>query len=767
MSSRLSPDKIRKRYGPAVSLAGSGGSVELAVLERGPSGLGLSLAGHKDRARMAVLVCGLNPNGTAYKNGDIKVGDEILEGRCHLNASAIIKGLPGPVFKVVVLRREAAVEELAVKPLTQFPVSLDDETPEERYKDFKGLRTVLIKKGPQGLGIMIIEGKHAEVGQGIFISDIQEGSAAEQAGLTVGDMILAVNKDSLLGSNYDAAASLLKETKGMVNLVVCNPNKAKEEEGKGADGKLNAKGSTARSPTPTQPAAPEKPRLLDSQNVTVPASSRTAHHSPSRHPEQPALPPATAPVVAGQETTIEIAKEEKALGIFVVGGSDTPLGVIVIHEIYPDGAVAKDGRLKVGDQILEVGGPKDSVTHDFHSITHAKAIAALRQLPAKVKMIVYRDEAVEKEEDIYESIEVELTKKSGKGLGLSLVVRKDGKGVYISDLVHGGAAEADGRLMKGDMILSVNGQDLKSASQEEAAAVLKTALGKVTVKVGRIKTGKINERSKTSVPVPAAPTAPEGTLPAPATYFTTIPDSHLISFPTDEPNILVSPKRSSSFLCIIGNVLYLSYACFAHVYVVAYVMYKSLSVYCAYSSVNLFSRSMCSVLNMKSGDMGLSLIDSRDYEYGFRCLNVYLKDFNLVIVKAVYFLKKIIKFDLFIGTNICLEIRVFHIQKTMCEIGLMTSEMLKAPIVITNLCSFLLDSRAISNFQFVGFLRLSAKNFVILDLRQICLEIFSSNYQLKDKGYVTFIIFKYAAFLGVIFATVHFVNGPFLNSDSA
>lgn len=35
-------------------------------------------------------------------------------------------------------------------------------------------------QGPQGLGIMIIEGKHAEVGQGIFISDIQEGSAAEQ-----------------------------------------------------------------------------------------------------------------------------------------------------------------------------------------------------------------------------------------------------------------------------------------------------------------------------------------------------------------------------------------------------------------------------------------------------------------------------------------------------------------------------------------------------------------------------------------------------------
>lgn len=59
----------------------------------------------------------------------------------------------------------------------------------------------------------------------------------------------------------------------------------------------------------------------------------------------------------------------------------------MINEIFPDGAIAKDARLKVGDQILEVGGPKDTVTYDFHSITHSKAIAALRQLPAKVSVL--------------------------------------------------------------------------------------------------------------------------------------------------------------------------------------------------------------------------------------------------------------------------------------------------------------------------------------------------------------------------------------------
>ncbi|CAH1392547.1 unnamed protein product [Nezara viridula] len=82
---------------------------------------------------------------------------------------------------------------------------------------------------------MIIEGKHSEVGQGIFISDIQEGSAAHQAGLNVGDMILAVNKDTLVGSNYETAASLLKKTEGVVTLVVCNPNRAREEEKKYGD----------------------------------------------------------------------------------------------------------------------------------------------------------------------------------------------------------------------------------------------------------------------------------------------------------------------------------------------------------------------------------------------------------------------------------------------------------------------------------------------------------------------------------------------------
>lgn len=51
----------------------------MVTLEKDRRGLGISLAGHKDRNRMAVFICGLNPKGAGYKNGGLLIGDEILE----------------------------------------------------------------------------------------------------------------------------------------------------------------------------------------------------------------------------------------------------------------------------------------------------------------------------------------------------------------------------------------------------------------------------------------------------------------------------------------------------------------------------------------------------------------------------------------------------------------------------------------------------------------------------------------------------------------
>jgi hypothetical protein len=70
--------------------------------------------------------------------------------------------------------------------------------------------------------------------------------------------------------------------------------------------------------------------------------------------------PATCEIVPGADTAIEITKDKDedgkpmGLGLSIVGGSDTVLGSIFIHEVYEKGAAHKDGRLRAGDQILSV-----------------------------------------------------------------------------------------------------------------------------------------------------------------------------------------------------------------------------------------------------------------------------------------------------------------------------------------------------------------------------------------------------------------------------
>ena len=53
--------------------------------------------------------------------------------------------------------------------------------------------------------------------------------------------------------------------------------------------------------------------------------------------------------------------------------------------------------------------------------------------------------------------------------------------------VVGGAAEANGQLMRGDQIMNVNDQDLSESKQDQAVAILKTASGLVKIKVRRYK----------------------------------------------------------------------------------------------------------------------------------------------------------------------------------------------------------------------------------------------------------------------------------------
>lgn len=456
------------------------GEVITVELEQNNYGLGLSLAGAKDRDVMGTYICGLHPRGMASISGKLKPGDQLLKvaghvvwDRSHLNVTTIIKNYSSQdKLRLVVLRSGSSLDMLSVKPVTHYPLLLDDMIFEsEEFVKFKAKRELRVHKGKLGLGIMIIEGSHKATGTGIFVSDIQEKSPAFHSGLKVGDMILAINTETFLNISYDEAVAIIKSLGGNVKMLVTNP---KEEEQKQAE---------ANAPPALQPR-----RESTSASLSGPSPAKAAKPSPSpakekekaeeKKMEESKTEEKMSEEKKSEVSKVEIKRDSTGLGLSIVGGSDTPLGGIFIHEIHADGPAEKTGQLHQGDLVLKVNDV------DFKSIPHKEALAALR---ATEKVTLHFSQRDGPPSLLHTDLSVSLMKRSGKGLGLSVVGRRDGPGVFISALVPGGVAESNGQLLQGDQIIKVNQTDLSNSTQDAAVSILKTVTGEINLVVRRLK----------------------------------------------------------------------------------------------------------------------------------------------------------------------------------------------------------------------------------------------------------------------------------------
>uniref|UniRef100_A0A3B4E0U8 Multiple PDZ domain crumbs cell polarity complex component n=1 Tax=Pygocentrus nattereri TaxID=42514 RepID=A0A3B4E0U8_PYGNA len=479
--------KVVDRYG---SLPGV---LHMIELEKGRSGLGLSLAGNRDRSRMSVFVVGIDPIGAAGKDGRIIVGDELLEingqilyGRSHQNASSIIKSAPSKV-KIIFIRNTDALSQMAVGPMKEFGDTLDTETEPEMSSSVshslsdmamsKSVQHVILQVEESGVGLVLME---EDSGNGMIVQSIMDDGAARKEGsIQAEDRLLAVDDEMVLGFSVEKVMSLLNKPMSSVKLTICRDDNTPIS---------NVSNQMTRDSDPGADTLPSMPLT----SATPPETEPVRSSSRSSTPATLVSDPVTCPIIPGCETTIEISKGRTGLGLSIVGGCDTLLGAIIIHEVYEEGAASKDGRLWAGDQILEVNGI------DLRMATHDEAINVLRQTPQRVRLTVFRDEGQYKEEELWDVLTVELQKKPGQSLGLSIVGRRNDTGVFVSDIVKGGVVESDGRLMQGDQILSVNDEDVRSATQESVAALLKCCVGPVKVEVGRFKAGPFHSERRMS-----------------------------------------------------------------------------------------------------------------------------------------------------------------------------------------------------------------------------------------------------------------------------
>ncbi|KAM6230457.1 multiple PDZ domain protein [Porphyrio hochstetteri] len=482
--------KIMERYGHLP------GELHMIELEKGRTGLGLSLAGNKDRSRMSVFIVGIDPSGAAGKDGRLQIADELLEingqilyGRTHQNASSIIKCAPSKV-KIIFIRNKDAVNQMAVCPaksiefsectsasLEEIYVTAGSSAACADFSSYKSIQYVELPKDQGGLGIAISE---EDTSSGVVVKSLTDhGAAAKDGRIKTGDHILAVDDEIVVGYPVEKFIGLLKTSRPKVRLTVSSSGQDSPTAGPMCSTPNVAVRMKKKTP-------PFKPFPSSPEPETVKSTSR------SSTPAVFTSDPATCPIIPGCETTIEISKGQSGLGLSIVGGIDTLLAAIIIHEIHEEGAAYKDGRLWAGDQVLEVNGI------DLRNATHDEAINVLRWTPQNVRLTVYRDEAQYKEDDKYDVLNIELQKKPGKSLGLSIVGKRNGTGVFVSDIVKGGIADTDGRLMQGDQILTVNGEDVRNANQEAVAALLKCSLGTVKLEVGRIKAGPFHSARRTS-----------------------------------------------------------------------------------------------------------------------------------------------------------------------------------------------------------------------------------------------------------------------------
>ncbi|CAF0856080.1 unnamed protein product [Adineta steineri] len=156
---------------------------------------------------------------------------------------------------------------------------------------------------------------------------------------------------------------------------------------------------------------------------------------------------------------------------------------IFITTIIPGGIADRNGRLKVGDRLVHVQSVKNN--YDLEFVEHKHAVESIRRAcdeGPKLTLIVghptdYSSDAqiVTHQDQQGESSDERrvLLHRAPTGFGFHIIGGEGEQGIFISSIQSGGAADKSGELRKGDRILSVNNMDLRAASHEDAAKVLK------------------------------------------------------------------------------------------------------------------------------------------------------------------------------------------------------------------------------------------------------------------------------------------------------
>ncbi|XP_055101650.1 PDZ domain-containing protein 2 isoform X1 [Symphalangus syndactylus] len=484
-------------------------------------GLGIQVSGGRGSKRSphAIVVTQVKEGGAAHRDGRLSLGDELLVinghllvGLSHEEAVAILRSATGMVQLVVASKENSAEDllRLTSKSLPDLTSSVEDVSSWTDNEDQEA-------DGEED------EGTSSSVRRAMPGTDEpQDVCGAEESKGNLESPKQGSNKIKLK-SRLSGGVHRLESVEEYNELMVRNGDPRMRMLEVSRDGRKHS-----------------LPQLLDSSSASqeyhiVKKSTRSLSTTQVESPWRLIRPSVIS--------IIGLYKEKgKGLGFSIAGGRDCIRGQmgIFVKTIFPNGSAAEDGRLKEGDEILDVNGIP------IKGLTFQEAIHTFKQIRSGLFVLTVRTKLVSpsltpcstpthmsrsaspnfntsggasgggSDEGSSSSLgrktpgpkdrivmEVTLNKEPRVGLGIGaccLALENSPPGIYIHSLAPGSVAKMESNLSRGDQILEVNAVNVRHAALSKVHAILsKCPPGPVRLVIGRHPNPKVSEQEMDEV----------------------------------------------------------------------------------------------------------------------------------------------------------------------------------------------------------------------------------------------------------------------------
>ncbi|XP_070695139.1 membrane-associated guanylate kinase, WW and PDZ domain-containing protein 3a [Pempheris klunzingeri] len=337
-----------------------------------------------------VYIGAIVPLGAAEKDGRLRAGDELLcidgvpvKGKSHKQVLELMTNAARNGQVMLTVRRklthldEGEEGESGQQP-QQVASALVNSSPKTARVEFSNtvqttqssrpecFDVTLQRKDNEGFGFVILTSKNKPP-PGVIphkIGRIIEGSPTDRIGqMKVGDRISAVNGQSIMELSHNDIVQLIKDAGNSVTLTV-----VPEDDSAPPSGTNSAK----QSPLAQHRAVGQQPPSYPDRNgdTEVKNSLLLKEMGPL--------------IMSGSKQgcfVVELERSQRGFGFSLRGGKEYNMGLFILR-LAEDGPALKDGRIHVGDQIVEINGEATQ------GITHTRAIELIQAGGSKVHLLL-------------------------------------------------------------------------------------------------------------------------------------------------------------------------------------------------------------------------------------------------------------------------------------------------------------------------------------------------------------------------------------------